>query len=297
MNLTALIVTYNRLEKLQLCWQATAPLGFQHIVIVDNASTDETTSWLASLNDERLSVVRTSQNLGGAGGFKTGSEFITQNLKTDWVFFYDDDAYPDENLLTHFQQLVPEHSTIYCSKVVSLDNKLCKMNLPYKKMPKTFQQTIDYACKPSNYLPGENEVSQVETFSFVGVVIPAQILSENLHLIRDELFIYFDDVYFSYALHHQNVSIIYEPSLLFKHDVIKNNNIYSTWKLYYLVRNVIFSRRMFKPEDAPFTLMSVVFRVCKIVGFTLFKGRSICSFKYLINGIMDGIQYKVGKRY
>ena len=48
MKYAALIVTYNRLEKLQLCWKATAALSFEHIVIVDNASSDGTEQWLAA---------------------------------------------------------------------------------------------------------------------------------------------------------------------------------------------------------------------------------------------------------
>ena len=71
MKYAALIVTYNRLEKLQLCWKATAALSFEHIVIVDNASSDGTEQWLAARDDPRLRVIRTERNLG-AGGFKKG---------------------------------------------------------------------------------------------------------------------------------------------------------------------------------------------------------------------------------
>ncbi|HHK5924739.1 TPA: glycosyltransferase [Serratia marcescens] len=72
MKYAALIVTYNRLEKLQLCWKATAALSFEHIVIVDNASSDGTEQWLAAQDDPRLRVIRTERNLGGLGDLKKG---------------------------------------------------------------------------------------------------------------------------------------------------------------------------------------------------------------------------------
>ena len=50
MNCSALIVTYNRLEKLKLTIANTVKLNFTAIVVVNNGSTDGTQAWLATLS-------------------------------------------------------------------------------------------------------------------------------------------------------------------------------------------------------------------------------------------------------
>jgi GT2 family glycosyltransferase len=80
MKLTALIVTFNRLAKLKQCWFMTASIGFTHIIIVDNASTDGTGEWLAKLDDPRLILLSQQQNIGGAGGFKLGASYASEQI-------------------------------------------------------------------------------------------------------------------------------------------------------------------------------------------------------------------------
>ena len=76
MNSTiAVIVTYNRLELLKEGIQAL--LGQSSacdILIVDNASTDETPHWAQDFAKTHPSVYyeNTGANLGGAGGFNYG---------------------------------------------------------------------------------------------------------------------------------------------------------------------------------------------------------------------------------
>ncbi len=66
------IVTYNRIQLLRECVvhavsQTSCP---KSIIIVDNASTDETEEYLESLKQhEYFEVIRLPQNIGGAGGF------------------------------------------------------------------------------------------------------------------------------------------------------------------------------------------------------------------------------------
>ena len=76
MKYTALIVTFNRLGKLKKTVEETLKLEFTNIVIVNNGSTDGTQAWLSSIVDTRVIVLTLTENTGGAGGFKTGSQYI-----------------------------------------------------------------------------------------------------------------------------------------------------------------------------------------------------------------------------
>jgi len=162
MRTTALIVTYNRREKLQQCWAATAAQPFSHIVIIDNASTDETASWLSTLTDPRLQIITSESNSGGAGGFLRGAQYIVEHLDTDWVFFYDDDAYPAYDLLDMFSYVSGHDYPVYCCQVRDSNQQLCRMNIPYRRWPRTFVDNIRYLINQHDYLPDPEQACDVQ---------------------------------------------------------------------------------------------------------------------------------------
>ncbi|HBK4767779.1 glycosyltransferase [Serratia liquefaciens] len=298
MKATALIVTFNRLEKLKQCWMATAALSFEHIVIVDNASTDDTQAWLEGIEDTRLHVLRAGQNDGGAGGFKLGAEFIAEKIDTDWVFMFDDDAYPQAELLARFAKLEQTNHAAYCCRVIDKQGMLCKMNVPFSKMPTSLMRTLDYIARPDRYTPTGLEASEVITLSFVGAIIRKDVLAANTESIRSELFIYYDDLYFSYRLSQQGYRFRYSPELLFLHDVAPaSGGINPPWKVYYLVRNLLLSRMLFKKNERPYSFGAIVLRIAKyLLSFTS-QGNKIEYIRYVIRGIVDGISLKNGKRH
>ena len=142
MKIAALIVTYNRLEKLKKCWAAVEPLTFHEIVIVDNASTDATSDWLRSLNDPRLKIISSEVNDGGAGGFYRGSDWLVLNSTPDWVLFFDDDAYPDFTLLENFVVSDKQNAQAIATRVLDMRGTRCKMNIPWKKIPNTVGELL-----------------------------------------------------------------------------------------------------------------------------------------------------------
>jgi rhamnopyranosyl-N-acetylglucosaminyl-diphospho-decaprenol beta-1,3/1,4-galactofuranosyltransferase len=96
-KVTAVVVTYNRLQYLKLVIAAlrkqTYPL--QSIVVVNNDSSDGTKAWLNE--QEGLHVIHQS-NVGGAGGFNTGMKAANKK-GTDWIWLIDDDVLPDVGCL------------------------------------------------------------------------------------------------------------------------------------------------------------------------------------------------------
>lgn len=132
MNCSALIVTYNRLEKLKLTIANTVKLNFTAIVVVNNGSTDGTCARLATLSDPRVIVLNLPSNSGGAGGFKAGSQYLCDNVDSDWVFFYDDDA-AESDALEKFAQLEKANCRVFTALVKDLQGQPCPMNMPLPK--------------------------------------------------------------------------------------------------------------------------------------------------------------------
>src|SRR5476649_277462 len=243
MSITALIVTFNRLEKLKRCWTASKVNAFEHIIIVDNASTDGTGHWLSGLSEPRLKVLTLGENRGGAGGFKLGVDFILDRIDTDWVVFYDDDAYPPDGFSNRFAAVKDAQWGAYCCNVVDEALVPCKMNVPYAKLPRGLRQDLGEFIGGRGKSMPLTEGQKVDSFSFVGAIVSKYWLQQGREFLKPELFIYFDDLYFSYHLTLVGCAIRYTPELVFIHDieVNKKRNIPS-WKVYYLVRNLLLSR-------------------------------------------------------
>lgn len=95
----AVIVTYNRKELLRECLQAvlsqTRPPD--HVLVVDNASTDGTPEMLKE-EFPQVEVLRLPENQGGAGGYKKG---ILKAYQESWdlLWLMDDDTIPESQAL------------------------------------------------------------------------------------------------------------------------------------------------------------------------------------------------------
>lgn len=93
----AVIVTHNRQAKLANCIAAlrtqTHPLDA--ILVVNNASTDNTAFWLDNQYDVEHLI---QENMGPAGGFKAGIQWAYQRGFT-WIWCMEDDSLPAANAL------------------------------------------------------------------------------------------------------------------------------------------------------------------------------------------------------
>lgn len=293
MNIIALIVTYNRLAKLKHTWEATASQAFSSIVIVNNNSSDGTIEWLSEIEDERLNVINSFENMGGAGGIKTGAEYIANHLNFDWVVIYDDDAYPDKYFVENFISLTKDSDfDAVASKVINKNGEVCKMNLPWKKYPSSIIDNVRYFYS-SNSFAVTNEVAEnIVSLSFVGCVIKAEVLLEHIDNIKSELFIYYDDVFFSWYLHLDKKILKFSSKLVFIHDVNAGSYGFSNeipdWKLYYLVRNLLLSR-LFFGKKSPFSFSFIFIRLLKYFLISIKSQNRKSLAKVLSRALWDGL--------
>ena len=289
MKIVSLIVTYNRCDKLLTTLKATLALPFSTVVVVDNCSTDSTSELLVQQTDPRLKVLTATENCGGAAGFALGAEYIAQHVKSDWVLFFDDDAYPDSSFIQRFQEICRPDYALYCAKVLDTKGKLCKMNVPWKISQGTFSSSLKYLKHPQDFIPQADQVTEVATFSFVGCVISHDLLMRTWPLIDKDIFIYFDDVFYSWKLHVAGEKILYHPELVVHHDV-KNSPMdrVPAWKVYYLVRNMLLSRHILAGKQF-FSLTAILLRLTKYLMSSLRGPERKKRIYFLFKGVMDGV--------
>lgn len=188
-TIAAVVVTFNRREKLERTIAAlrASDLRPDAIIVVNNASTDATADFLASISDDAdLVVLELPENVGGAGGFAAGLQEAWR-LGFDWFWIMDDDCYPEPSAL---QRLIEQHRAVEeytgervpfsCSLVKAIDGSLCEMN-----------EAVTNWDWPRYLLQGFNAV-RVRECTFVSVLLPRDVV-EEIGLPLVEYFIWFDD--------------------------------------------------------------------------------------------------------
>ncbi len=238
-SVAAVVVTFNRLEKLKTVIASIEAQTHQPewLVIVDNASTDGTKEYLAGLGSSlELVNIRLETNTGGAGGFSTGME-RGYELGADFVWIMDDDCYPTptslDKLIDGFDGAVEELGEdvpFSCSIVHFVDGSICEMN---NAVP-----TWDWGRL---LVKGQQNV-MVRSASFVSVLIP-RLSIERHGLPYSEYFIWFDDQEYTLRLTGVCPGVQVLDSVVV-HDMGDNKgvnfgqiNASNSWKFAYGIRN------------------------------------------------------------
>ncbi len=237
--LIAVIVTYNRLDQLRIALNALFKSQYQpdRVIVVNNCSTDLTSSWLLEQQDilPSLLVVNLGQNLGGAGGFNVGIK-TAYELGADYVWVSDDDAYVHvdslgalirANDMLHKQQVI---SGFLCSKIIWRDGNSCYLNQPVVS---------------DDWLDGNNISSsliKLQSCSFVSCLVSRTAIERVGFPIAD-FFIWYDDTEYTQRISNQFPSYLVLDSVV-RHDCPENQkfslsaiNAMNSWKYYYGARN------------------------------------------------------------
>jgi rhamnopyranosyl-N-acetylglucosaminyl-diphospho-decaprenol beta-1,3/1,4-galactofuranosyltransferase len=249
-NLVAVIVTFNRLEKLKLTLKNTFKNDFYKVIVVDNCSTDGSGEWLDGLSHENLLIIHSESNGGGAGGFHQGFRYAAERLpEADWLVCFDDDAYPEGNIVSTFEVLdIPANVGSMAAAVYLPDGQISEMNRPSRNPFWYLKEFFHTAFKGRHGFHISNEDYQLNTpvevdvSSFVGCFIRLSLIRDGkIGLPRSELFIYADDIIYMLEARKAGFRHLFVPTITFIHDcqtLVNQQPVYHPlWKAYYTFRN------------------------------------------------------------
>lgn len=305
-SLAAVIVTYNRLEKLQQAVAKSLQQSLDYVVVVNNASADGTGKWLKSLKDSRIHVVTLPTNQGGAGGFHEGFKYAHQMLHADWLVCFDDDAYPDDGAIDAFRALTPASKVgIVSANVRFPSGKLCEMNRPgfdpfrdKRHLVQTLANGVAGFHLTDDQINGSESLS-LDWCSFVGCFVRVSMFERGVDYPRKELFVYHDDMLFTLTASKLGYGVMFEPSIRFIHDC-ESLNVGSVvtytplWKAYYTYRNGILVYR---------SVSGVLFPLVVIVrglGWMLKSRHYSSKRRYLslcVRAIWDGLTLRLNQNH
>lgn len=191
-NITTVVVTFNRFQMLKKCISSILSQTYAtDILIIDNASTDETSQWAQeySQGNSQIKYYNTGANLGGAGGFNYGLK-VAYELGYEYIWVMDDDCIPCQDSLERLMAADkilngPNNYGYLSSSVLWTDGTECKMNR--QKIKKNYYENVHLL---------KDSIVQVEQSTFVSLMFPRETIKKVGLPIKD-FFIWGDDIEFT----------------------------------------------------------------------------------------------------
>lgn len=250
--LVAVVVTHNRLAQLKATLarlSGTPSRTLTAVLVVNNASTDDTETWLKAQTDSRLTCLHLSENRGGAGGFEAGMRKAVDTYNPDWIVVMDDDARPTDSALTGFVTQDRSGAEAWAAAVFHPDGRICDMNRPFRnpmwhnglrRKALTGGRNAFY-LGVKDYTPTA-QPKPIDGASFVGLFVSRRAI-ERIGYPDGDLFIYGDDVLYTLGLSQAGGTLLFDPSLRFEHDFesqpAARGRFSPMWKSYYHHRNLV----------------------------------------------------------
>lgn len=291
MKVYAFIVTYNRFELLKKVVDClrnqTYPID--QIVVINNSSTDGVTGpWLEKQKD--LEVI-TQPNLGGAGGFHTGTKYCFEK-GADWIWMMDDDVFPEPNCL---EELLKYKDVSQCLNINRYYRDDVLFPFPAWSVAEIYKNSVYFNNSTDNlYVKCPNGIC------FEGVLLSKQLIIE-VGLPDNDFFISGDDTTYGCVIAktfcmpikvksaiamRQQLSTEKELRPLYLYYTVRNHHILKKYKVRYSLNNLQVNSALYQYFILP------LFFPLKII----FKGgnNKVKLLKALYYGIKDGYLKKIG---
>lgn len=281
-RIAAIVVTFNRRPHLQKTLARLLAEPLDHVVVVDNGSSDGSREWLAAQDDPRLQVIEMPHNGGGALGFETGMRKAQARFDPDWYLLMDDDARPQAGAITEFRHGLERDrwgdADALAAAVRFPDGRICEMNRPWInpfKSISVFLRVIAGGGRAAFHIPdaayATDQPRVLDGTSFVGFFV-ARAGVRHAGFPDGRLFIYGDDVLYTLGLTQAGGKLLFAPDLRFEHECgvqTAGAMLRPLWKTYYHHRNLWFVYRRTAGR------LLFPFLIAAMVPKWLAKGRSL----------------------
>lgn len=301
-SIASVTVAYNGVEVLRSHLDSLRQQSrkLDQIVVVDNASTDDMASLLATEYPE-VTLLTLPENVGVGGGLAAGLAYAVLEQKHDWVWIFDQDSVPApdalENLLSGLSHLngTEASTAILAPRCVN-------------RQTGTFYPAL--SLRAGRFEPLMHKADAA--VAFVDMVISSGSLIrreciERVGLPRADFFMDFVDYEHCLRLRHHGYSIALVRDSILEHAIGVSHEVdffgrrkfwadHVPWREYYMARNETFTMWQYSPHLA--TKLFVVERLLQhALGILLFGKKKIACLRMMWRGFFDGRCGRLGIRF
>ncbi|WP_253273111.1 glycosyltransferase family 2 protein [Halomonas sp. PR-M31] len=290
-KIVAVILTYNRKDLLERCLKAVYSQTYScnSILVIDNASKDETEKFLTETKYPNLKVYVLSHNIGASGGFNAGFRLAYEN-GADFIWIMDDDVIPEPNALqnlldaekklnikkVNYSYLLSSAFTEngYVTNTPGLSSK--KNNIGYLEWP----EMIEFGMVP------------IWRATFVSILLPRATLTEH-GLPIASMFIWGEDSEYTLRVTRNSPGFLVGNSKVLhlrQEDgpisILSEKNLGRMKYHKYFMRNKIFISRKYSLHHRQ--LISDIYSVVRLF-FKLLIRKEISKATIVLRGLIGGI--------
>ena len=262
-----------------------------HVVIVDNASQDDTTEVVESFRDRigtELVYRRLDTNTGGSGGFSEGMR-VAYELGSEWIWLMDDDVEVLPQGLAQMGKWAPRFKSIqgrrydYDGSAFYWQYRIAeRMGIPIPFAPAGFDAT---------------GFKEMNSGCFEGMFIHRSIV-QQIGLPDPRFFIYWDDQMYGWLASRKTTAVIVDEFVLRRTREIKqwdmgirHMNASSNAYRYYIMRNRAYIKHYYRAlgvyNPVLFGLGTTMTFAKELIRL-LFVERTVRGTSNLFRGIRDG---------
>lgn len=292
---TIAIVTYNRSGLLSRLLESIASMDPKpgHVVVIDNASVDDTTDVVESYRDRlgtELVYRRLDTNTGGSGGFSEGMR-TAYDLGSTWIWLMDDDVEVIPDGLARMGAWAPRFKSVQGRRYDYDGSEF------YWQYRLSIPLGIPIPFAPADF--DARGYREMNSGCFEGMFIHRDIV-EKIGLPDPRFFIYWDDSVYGWLASQHTTSVIVNEFVLKRTREIKqwdmgirHLNASSNAYRYYIMRNRGHMKHYFQTHGA---YRPVRFAAGTALTFAkelirlFFVERTVRGTSNLFRGMRDGLR-------
>jgi rhamnopyranosyl-N-acetylglucosaminyl-diphospho-decaprenol beta-1,3/1,4-galactofuranosyltransferase len=297
-HICAVVVTFNRRDLLTKCLRGilSQSVPADHILIVNNASTDGTAEMLRR-DFPQLEVLHLPENIGASGGFYEGFKWAHER-GFDWIWATDDDGTPAPDCLEILLARRGEQPEVIVPRQRDSQDRDYGFVIMQGKPREVTQDVIAGRHSPTD---------RRFLFAWVGCLVPRQAI-DAIGLPARDFFIWFDDSEYALRLRkHGGIGVRCVPEAVMFHDMgdnrreVKFLGIRSlrsdvpAWKMYYGTRNMLYTLLRARGVPTEIALFFLV-HLRQLLMDVMYEPDRWTRVRLRLKGMFDGVFGRLGKR-
>lgn len=274
--------------------------SLQEIVVVDNASSDDTASMLSERYPQ-VSVLRLRENVGVGGGLAAGLAYAGLQKRYDWIWTFDQDSVPNADTLEMLLKGVGSAPTQNGKVGIAASLPVYKGG-SFQYNPWLWR---DGLVKPSAEALRE-PIWFADLVITAGCMIRREVI-EELGLPREDFFMDFVDFEYCLRARRAGYRVVVVPNSQITHEIGNGREvrlpgmrklwyIQAPFREYYYSRNLAYFVWWLYPSKAAkrFVLRHLIRRAA---GSLVFGSNKLACLKKICQGLIDGRRASLGIRF